>query len=111
MNSLKYSLAIAVLTAGITSASSAEDVMQSASMHLFEDLSIIENAKAELTRMDHGIYMKVQTNDLAPGHVVTMWYVVFNNPEKCSGGECGEDDVFNLNADGASARRRTNCWQ
>lgn len=29
-----------------------------------------------------------------PGHAVTVWYVIFNAPEMCSGGVCGEDDVF-----------------
>ncbi|NRB17867.1 MAG: hypothetical protein HRU33_09965 [Rhodobacteraceae bacterium] len=51
--------------------------------------------------MDQVIYMNVKTNDLSPGHVVTMWYVAFNNPELCSDGECGEDDVFNPNAVGS----------
>jgi hypothetical protein len=74
---------------------------QTETMYRFEDLSVVENSKAELTRMDNGVYMNVKTNDLVPGHVVTMWYVVFNKPELCSGGECGEDDVFNLNADGS----------
>lgn len=101
MKTLRIALVTAALTIGLSDASSAGGMKQTTTMHRFEDLSIVENAKAELTRMDHGIYMNVQTNDLAPGHVVTMWYVVFNNPEMCSGGECGEDDVFNLNADGS----------
>lgn len=101
MNTVTIAIAFTALTIGLSGASSAGEVKQSTSMHLFEDLSIVENATAELTRMDHGVYMNVQTNDLTPGHVVTMWYVVFNNPENCSGGECGENDVFNLNADGS----------
>jgi hypothetical protein len=101
MKNLKIALLSAALTFGVSGASSAGEIVQSTTMNRFEDLSVVENAKAELIRMDHGVYMKVQTNDLAPGHVVTMWYVVFNNPEKCSGGECGENDVFNLNADGS----------
>ena len=77
--------------------------MQTTTVHRFADLSAVDDAKAELVRMDHGIYMNVKTNDLEPGHVVTMWYVVFNNPEACSDGECGEDDVFSfiLNEDGS----------
>ena len=101
MKILAIALATATLTIGLSGASSAGDATQSTTMHRFEDQSIVENAKAELTRMEHGVYMNVQTNDLEPGHVVTMWFVVFNEPEKCSDGECGENDVFNLNADGS----------
>ena len=72
MKNLKIALVSAALTIGLSGASSAGEVKQSSSMHLFEDLSIVENAKAELTRMDHGVYMNVQTNDLTPGNVVTM---------------------------------------
>ncbi len=53
-----------------------------------------------LTRMDSGIYMSIDTVGLTPGHAVTAWFVVFNNPAACSGDECGEDDIFNMDADG-----------
>lgn len=101
MKTLSVAFVSTALILGMSGASSAGDVTQSTTVHRFEDLSVVDDAKAELVRMDHGIYMNVQTKDLEPGHVVTMWYVVFNNPEACSGGECGEDDVFNLNADGS----------
>jgi len=101
MKASKITVVSVAFTIGLSGVSNAGDIKQSTTMHRFEDLSIVENAKAELTRMDQGIYMNVKTNDLSPGHVVTMWYVVFNNPELCSDGECGENDVFNLNADGS----------
>ncbi|MDA5095423.1 hypothetical protein O2N63_15145 [Aliiroseovarius sp. KMU-50] len=101
MKSLPNALVITAMMIGLSGPLSAENMMQSTTMHRFADLSIVEGASAELTRMDHGVYMKVKTSDLKPGHVVTMWWVVFNNPEKCSDNECGEDDVFNLNADGS----------
>ncbi len=34
------------------------------------------------------------------GDGVTLWWVVFNEPQKCSDGECGENDVFNLDDKG-----------
>lgn len=90
-----------IASLGLAGSVAAGEMKQTTTMHWFEDMSVVDDAKADLVRMDNGIYMNVKTNGLEPGHVVTMWYVVFNNPEYCSGGECGEDDVFNLNADGS----------
>ncbi|MGE3719946.1 MAG: hypothetical protein AB7G07_16260 [Bauldia sp.] len=47
--------------------------------------------------------MTLVTSGLTPGHVVTVWWVVFNSPEDCTHGEaglrCGEGDL--LVAEGA----------
>lgn len=103
MNTLSYRRLIVSAFAfiGAATMSIAGDMKQKADVHRFEDLSIVEGADAYLVRMEHGVYMHVTTGGLEPGHAVTMWWVVFNNPSACSGGECGEDDVFNLNADGS----------
>ena len=103
MNTSSYcrSLVSAVAFIGVATMSFAGDMQQKADVHRFEDLSIVEGADAYLVRMEHGVYMHVTTDGLEPGHAVTMWWVVFNNPAACSGDECGEDDVFNLNADGS----------
>ncbi len=73
---------------------------QTTTMHNFADASVIDQAEAQLDRMEHGIAMTVKTNGLTPGDAVTMWWVVFNDPGACSSGECGEDDIFNLDPDG-----------
>jgi len=96
---LSITSAVALLVA--SNPALAGDMEQTAEVHRFEDLSIVEGANAYLARMEHGVYMKVTTDGLDPGHAVTMWWVIFNNPTACSGEECGEDDVFNLNADGS----------
>jgi len=31
----------------------------------------------------------------SPGDATTVWFVVFNHPENCTDGACGEDDVIN----------------
>jgi len=59
-----------------------------------------------LTRTDTMITSTVEGANLVPGNVHTIWFVVFNNPAACSGGECGEDDIFtgpDLNVDGVIA--------
>jgi hypothetical protein len=45
-----------------------------------------------LTRHDDSVEMSVHTTGLEPGHVYTVWWVVFNNPDACSD-ECDENDV------------------
>jgi len=77
-----------------------EVVSQTEMMHRFSDESVVANAQANLIRMEHGIYMTVDTVELTPGDAVTAWFVIFNKPKNCSGGECGEDDIFNLDGNG-----------
>ncbi len=31
---------------------------------------------------------------MRPGHAITLWFAIFNAPERCSDGVCGPDDVF-----------------
>jgi hypothetical protein len=48
----------------------------------------------------------VEAEQLEPGAVHTLWWVVFNNPEGCSAPGCGEDDIFTedgLNGPGIDA--------
>jgi hypothetical protein len=53
----------------------------------------ITGAFSMLDRADQGITSKVRTR-ARPGHAHTLWYVIFNAPENCSDGVCGDDDVF-----------------
>jgi hypothetical protein len=46
-----------------------------------------------LDRSDDAITSKMRTAATA-GHAVTIWYVIFNVPENCNTGACGEDDIF-----------------
>jgi len=50
-------------------------------------------ASSKLHRGDDGIRTKVRTHGRA-GHPHTLWYVIFNAPQRCSGGVCGQDDIF-----------------
>ncbi|HEX2233304.1 MAG TPA: hypothetical protein VHG69_08065 [Thermoleophilaceae bacterium] len=53
----------------------------------------ITGAFSMLNRADDGITTKVRTR-ARPGHAHTLWYVIFNAPENCSDGACGDDDIF-----------------
>lgn len=57
-----------------------------------------------LVRTDHGLSATVETTALTPGDVVTLWWVVFNNPEACEhpfgASPCGPQDTMNTAPDG-----------
>jgi len=55
---------------------------------------MVNNATAELLTGIGGSVMAVRGSDLPEGHAVTAWWVIFNRPEMCSDGVCGEDDVL-----------------
>jgi hypothetical protein len=49
--------------------------------------------ESTLRRTDDGVLATFQSTAFTPGHAVTLWWVVFNQPENCSK-PCGEDDIF-----------------
>lgn len=61
---------------------------------------VVEDAEAVLVRMHHGLSMTIHTTGLEPGHVYTIWWVIFNQPENCSDGVCGPNDVFLMDDEG-----------
>jgi hypothetical protein len=61
----------------------------------FGDLSVVPGGGSTLTRTRDGVYMSLHAADLAPGTVVTAWWVFFNNPKKCNTSPCTPDDLFN----------------
>ena len=52
---------------------------------------------SNIVRTKNGISAEYETYGLTPGNAVTMWFIVFNNPEECSadGGGCSPDDFAN----------------
>lgn len=48
---------------------------------------------SDLVRTVDGISMNIDTTDLPVG-ANSVWWVIFNDPSKCSDGECGENDVL-----------------
>lgn len=80
----------------------AQDSMETqvSTVHRFADASEIDGAEASLTRMEHGVSMVLNTVELEAGDAVTVWWIVFNAPENCSDGMCGEDDIFMMDENG-----------
>jgi hypothetical protein len=54
---------------------------------------------SKLVRTNNGISFRLQTNELEPGTVVTLWVVIFNNPENCVDG-CNANDLANPDVQG-----------
>lgn len=78
--------------------------------NLVGDPVLVDGATARLQRLDTEIVTRTDSAELTPGHVETVWWVIFNNPEACATVPCGLDDLFNpaveaacLAADGAIA--------
>jgi hypothetical protein len=77
----------------------------------------ITPAFSMLGRAADGITTKVRTR-AHPGHAHTLWYVIFNAPANCSGGACGDDDIFSdpsdhsagFNAPQIAATRASLVW-
>lgn len=81
-------------------------------IHGKSDVYLISNesdtGNAHLWRTSNGLYTRIKVNDLTPGHVITVWWVIFNTPEGCiTPYACGVDDTigeeFGGNATGAQA--------
>jgi hypothetical protein len=64
------------------------------------DDTLVNDAEASLIRMEHGVAMSFDAVGLTPGNVYTVWWIIFNYPENCSGGICGPDDAFLMGNDG-----------
>ncbi|MDX1664575.1 MAG: hypothetical protein R3272_12335 [Candidatus Promineifilaceae bacterium] len=45
----------------------------------------VDGASASLVTNEAGATMRIQTSGLTPGDAVTIWWVIFNNPEACAG--------------------------
>ena len=53
-----------------------------------------------LTRTPNGISANYRTSGLPAGQAMTLWFIVFNNPDGCNNDPCAApEDVFNPDAD------------
>jgi hypothetical protein len=71
---------------------------QSADVLTFAGFEPVEGATARLARSEDALLTRTDTRELDHGHVLTLWWVVFNHPENCEHGAgevaCGEADLF-----------------
>jgi hypothetical protein len=56
---------------------------------------VIPQAGASLARNNDGVLGTISTSGLTPGHVITVWWSIFNNPEFCANPVCAASDFNN----------------
>ncbi|MGI8977336.1 MAG: hypothetical protein ACR2GS_11525 [Thermomicrobiales bacterium] len=65
----------------------------------------IPHASSSLVTFDEGASVALETAGLEPGDAVTLWWVIFNDPEACAHGEgglrCGAGDLLLFGGDAA----------
>lgn len=68
-------------------------------VHLFSDGSTVPNSISTLTTSRNGATMTIRTSDLPVNTANTVWWVIFNHPDKCtntaSSFRCGISDLTN----------------
>lgn len=67
------------------------------SVHHFDPFGRhVPGARAHLDANRNGVTMRLDTSELPPRHGITVWWVIFNNPQACAGeGFCTLDDLVN----------------
>lgn len=92
---------LAMLIAGLVGLGSAPalagDHVSRADVHwLWDPATPIGNSK--LVRSPNGISADYHSDWLYPGHAMTLWFIVFNNPAACANRPCQLGDFFNPDA-------------
>jgi hypothetical protein len=85
---------LVVLSLSATPSAFAKATHQQSNVYRFADGTQVAGATATLTRNKSGATVNVRTQDLEPLGTYTLWWVVFNDPTKCTSPGCGEDDIF-----------------
>lgn len=99
-----FTLAVGLMAFAVSAQDSAEPVVTTSAIGRFSDFSEVEGAWSQLTRFPNGVTATLVTNDLTPGEAYSVWWVIFNEPENCSGGVCNLDDLFFFDEDGQILR-------
>ena len=72
-----------------------------AKVKTFDGLAVIPYAGASLSRNNEAAFATISTSELIPGTVVTLWWVIFNNPEFCANPGCAPMDLNNPAVNGS----------
>lgn len=110
---------IILAAAGLLAASQAASAAPKDKVRVLDQASRepVTGAFSMLERSDRGIETRLRTR-ARPGHAHSLWYVIFNSPENCSDGACGDDDIFidpsdhsvGFNAAQIAATRVSSVW-
>lgn len=84
----------ALIVVGFAAPAAAGGPKDKTQMFDFTTEEPISGTFSMLERTDDGVATKIRTR-VEPGDAYTVWYVIFNAPQNCNTGACGEDDIFN----------------
>ena len=96
-------LTLAALTLAVTAAAHPATLTHTSGLFTFPAVGAdgamvppmpVAGGWAVLETSGGGARQAIHATGLPAGHAMTSWWVVFNHPERCSGGVCDEDDVF-----------------
>lgn len=73
---------------------------QRADVQPFEEGAAITGTSG-ISRGSEAVSIWARTEGLTPGHVVTMWFLIFNNPSGCATSPCTGGDLGNEAAEGS----------
>lgn len=70
-------------------------------VHAIGSPAIIPQAGASLSSDNNGVLGTFSTSGLTPGHVITLWWAIYNNPEYCAMASCIPPDLNNPAVNGS----------
>lgn len=70
-------------------------------VHSIASSTVVPAAGASLSRNNAGVFANISSSGLTPGHVITLWWVIYNNPEFCVNIACAPTDLNNPAVNGS----------
>jgi hypothetical protein len=75
---------------------------QIAKVNVFGSTAVVPQAGASLSRNNDAVLGEISTSGLTQGHVVTLWWAIFNNPQHCAAPPtCAPSDLNNPAVNGS----------
>lgn len=102
-----FSCCIAVLTFAFTTQAFAQSDKSNnlktviVPVNVIGTTTVVPQAGASLSRNNHGVLGTISTSGLTPGHVITLWWAIYNNPEFCANATCAPPDFNNPAVNGS----------
>ncbi len=89
--------AVALLAVGATAAQAgAPPTVTTATVFTLPGGTTVVGALSTIVRTDDSANFSLRTSGLLPGHAITLWLLIFNEPTKCAVSHgCGVADLFN----------------
>ena len=63
--------------------------------------AVVPAAGASLSKNNDGVFGTISSSGLTPGHVITFWWAIYNNPEFCANTACAPSDLNNPAVNGS----------